>query len=202
DQLFVDLYTMLTNQVEKEATPTPDYLAQLAGPEDDPIAKGEGVGVFQWSNQFAGLEQISGLDFKFAPMPGPNVESGLFLKPGQFFSITKNSKEKEAAAKFIDFFVNDIEANKIILGERGVPVSSEVKEALKAEVSASRAEVFDYITWVEDNSSPMGSPDPAGAGEIIELLTNLSEQMSYGQITPKEAATTFRSKAESILNNQ
>ncbi|SFM39746.1 multiple sugar transport system substrate-binding protein, partial [Gracilibacillus orientalis] len=201
DQLFVDLYTMLTNQVEKEATPTPDYLAQLAGPEDDPIAKGEGVGVFQWSNQFAGLEQISGLDFEFAPMPGPGIQDGLYLKPSMFFSVAENSEDKAAAAKFIDFFVNDVDANKIILGERGVPVSSEVKEALMEEVSPSQAKIFEYIDWVEENSTPMGSPDPSGAGEIIELLTNLSEQMSYGQITPEEAATSFRSQAEGILGN-
>ncbi|MFC4404885.1 ABC transporter substrate-binding protein [Gracilibacillus xinjiangensis] len=201
DQLFIDFFSMTTEEVEKGATPTPDFLAQLAGPEDDPIIKGEGVGIFQWSNQFVGLEQLSGLDFEIAPMPGPNTADGLFLKPSMFFSVAENSEAKAEAAKFISFFVNDIEANKLILGDRGVPISSEVLEALKSEVSDSQAQVFEYIEWVENNSTPMGSPDPSGAGEIIELLTNLSEQMSYGEITPEDAATHFRTQAESILGN-
>ncbi|WP_163536524.1 extracellular solute-binding protein [Gracilibacillus sp. YIM 98692] len=201
DQLFVEFFSMLQEQVESGATPTPDYLAQLAGPEDDPVVKGDGVGIFQWSNQFVGLEDISGEKFKMAPMPGPNVTDGLFLKPSMFFSVSENSEAKEEAAKFIDFFVNDIEANKLILGDRGVPVSSEVKEALLDEVSSSQAEVFEYIAWVEENSTPMGPADPSGAGEIISTLDNLAEQLSYGEITPEDAAQHFRTQAESILSN-
>lgn len=201
DQLFVDYFSMMAKQVEKGATPTPDYLAQLAGPEDDPVVKGEGVGIFQWSNQFVGLEDISESEFDMAPMPGPNVSDGLYLKPSMFFSVSENSEHKKAAAEFISFFVNDIEANKLILGDRGVPVSSKVKEALKSEVSSSQAEVFEYIEWAEQNSSPMGEPDPAAAGEIIELLTSLSEQMNYGEISPEDAAKHFRTQAESILGN-
>ncbi|MDX8044692.1 extracellular solute-binding protein [Gracilibacillus sp. S3-1-1] len=201
DQLFVDFFTIVRDQVEKEASPTPDYLAQLAGPEEDPTVKGEGIGVFQWSNQFVGLEQISDYEFEIAPMPGPNAEDGLFLKPSMFFSISENSEQKEAAAQFIDFFVNDLEANKLILGERGVPVNSEINEALLDEVSDSQAKVFEYIAWAEENSTEMGAPDPAGAGEIISALDNLSEQVSYGEISPEDAAEHFRNQAEGILGN-
>jgi multiple sugar transport system substrate-binding protein len=132
-------------------------------------------------------------------MPGPGTSDGLYLKPGMFFSVSQNSEHKEAAADFLNFFMNDIEANKLILGDRGVPGSSEVKEALMSEVSEAQAQVFEYVEWAEQNSSPMGAPDPAGAGEVIELLDTMSEQISYGQITPEEAAESFRSQAEGML---
>ncbi|WP_018930889.1 ABC transporter substrate-binding protein [Gracilibacillus lacisalsi] len=201
DQLFVDFFTIIQEQVEAEATPTPDFLAQLAGPEDDPVVLGDGVGIFQWSNQFVGLEDMSEHTFAFATPPGENLEDGLFLKPSMYFSISENSEQKEAAAAFIDFWVNDVEANKLILGDRGVPVSSVVQEEIADDVSEAQQAVFDYVAWAEDNSTPMGAPDPAGAGEIIEQLTNLSEQISYGEITPEEAAEYFRTQAESILGN-
>nr|WP_090891178.1 sugar ABC transporter substrate-binding protein [Evansella caseinilytica] len=200
DQLFVDFFSMLQELVEKGATPTPDYLAQLAGPEDDPVVKQEGIGIWQWSNQFVGLQQVAGLPFDIHPMPGPNADDGLFLKPSMFFSITENSQHKEAAAQFIDFFVNDVEANKLILGDRGVPGSSVVKDALTSEISEAQALVFEYIEWAEQNSTPMGAPDPAGAGQIIELLDGLAEQMNYGQISPEDAAQNFRNQAQSILS--
>ncbi|GIN70733.1 putative ABC transporter substrate-binding protein YesO [Bacillus sp. J14TS2] len=201
DQLFVDWFTMLKEQVDKGLAPTPDYSAQLTGIEDDPVVKQEGVGIWQWSNQFVGLQQVADRPMEIAPMPGPGAKDGLFLKPSMFFSVTENSKHKETAAEFIDFFINDVEANKFILAERGVPVSSEVKEALKSEVSEAQAQVFDYIEWAEENSSPMGVPDPAQAGQIIELLDSLSEQMNYGEISPEDAAKNFRQQAESILGN-
>ncbi|MFN7250365.1 MAG: ABC transporter substrate-binding protein [Anaerobacillus sp.] len=200
DQLFVDFFTMDTNQVLKKATPTPDYLAQLSGLEDDPVVKEEGIGIWQWSNQFVNLQQIAGKPFKMHPMPGPNAKEGLFLKPSMYFSVSENSKHKEAAAKFISFWVNDIEANKIIKGDRGVPGSSVVKDALLSVVSEEQAQIFEYIGWAEQNSSDLGALDPANAGQIIELLDGLAEQMKYGQITPEEAGKTFRSQAESILN--
>ncbi|MFD2656996.1 ABC transporter substrate-binding protein [Gracilibacillus thailandensis] len=201
DQLFVDFFTIIQEQVEAEATPTPDFLAQLAGPEDDPVVLGDGVGIFQWSNQFVGLEDMSEHTFAFATPPGENLEDGLFLKPSMYFSISENSEQKEAAASFIDFWVNDVEANKLILGDRGVPVSSVVQEEIADDVSEAQQAVFDYVAWAEENSTPMGAPDPAGAGEIIEQLTNLSEQISYGEITPEDAAKHFRTQAEGILGN-
>lgn len=200
DQLFVDFFSMLVDRVEKKATPTPDFLAQLSGVEDDPVVKQEGVGIWQWSNQFVGLQQVADRPMAIHPMPGPNVAEGLFLKPSMYFSVSENSEHKEAAAEFINFFVNDVEANKLILGDRGVPGSSVVKEALKEELSEAQVEVFEYIEWAEQNSSPMGAPDPAQAGEIIELLDSLSEQMMYGEISPQDAAKDFRNQAESILS--
>ncbi|QGH34168.1 extracellular solute-binding protein [Gracilibacillus salitolerans] len=201
DQLFIDFFTILQEQVDMEATPTPDYLAQLAGPEDDPVVEGEGVGIFQWSNQFVGLEDMSEHTFAFGTPPGENLEDGLFLKPSMYFSISENSEQKEVAADFIDFWVNDVEANKLILGDRGVPVSSVVQEEIADDVSEAQQAVFDYVAWAEENSTPMGAPDPAGAGEIIEQLTNISEQISYGEISPEDAAEHFRTQAESILGN-
>ncbi|WP_128738523.1 ABC transporter substrate-binding protein [Lederbergia galactosidilytica] len=201
DQQFTDFFTMAKEQVDHGVTPTPDFLAQLTGIEDDPVVKQEGVGVWQWSNQFVGLQQVADRPMEIGPMPGPGAKEGLFLKPSMFFSVSENSKHKEAAAEFINFFINDEEANKLILGERGVPVSSEIKEALKSEVSEAQAQVFDYVEWAEENSTPMGAPDPAAAGQIIELLDSLSEQMNYGQISPKDAAKNFRQQAESILGN-
>ncbi|MBM7571024.1 ABC transporter substrate-binding protein [Aquibacillus albus] len=201
DQLFVDFFSMVADRVEAGSTPTPDYLSQLSGVEDDPVVKEEGVGIWQWSNQFLGLQQVADRPLEMHPMPGPNVSDGLFLKPSMFLAVSENSDHKEAAASFIDFFVNDVEANKIIKAERGVPVSSEIKEEIASEVSEAQQQVFEYIDWAEQNSSEMGPPDPSGAGEIIELLNNLSEQMNYGEISPEDAATNFRQQAESILAN-
>ncbi|AIF67005.1 ABC transporter substrate-binding protein [Terribacillus saccharophilus] len=199
DKLFVDYWSMIAEQVEKGATPTPDALAQITGIEDDPVVKGEAIGIFQWSNQFVGLKQVAEKPLEIAPMPGPGTSDGLYLKPGMFFSVSQNSEQKEAAADFLDFFMNDVEANKLILGDRGVPGSSEVKDALKDEVSEAQKQVFEYVEWAETNSSPMGAPDPAGAGEVIELLETLAEQISYGQLAPKEAAESFRTQAEGML---
>ena len=39
--------------------------------------------------------------------------------------MSSKSENKEAAAKLIDFLINDVEANKLLKAERGIPASSE-----------------------------------------------------------------------------
>jgi len=199
DQEFIDFFTMTSGLVKDKSVPTPDYLAQLKGIEDDPVVTQDAVGIWQWSNQFVGLQQVANRELAIAPMPGPDSQSGLYLKPSMFWSMGNNSKNKEEAAKFIDFMINDIEANKLTLGERGVPGSSKVKEELKPLLSPAQVQVFDYVDWAEGNSSAFDGPDPIGAGEVIETLDSLSEQMAYGNIKVKDAAKQFRQQAESVL---
>ncbi|MBD8068686.1 ABC transporter substrate-binding protein [Bacillus sp. PS06] len=199
DQLFIDFFGMLSDLVKEGAVPTPDYLAQVKGIEDDPVVKENAIGIWQWSNQFVGLQQVANRPLKIHNMPGPNTADGLYLKPGMFWSVANNSKHKEEAAKFIDFFVNNEEANKLVLGDRGIPGSSAVKEALKPVLSPEQVQVFESVEWAEQNSSNFDGPDPIGAGEIIESLDRFSEQMNYGQLSVEDAAVQFRQQAESIL---
>jgi multiple sugar transport system substrate-binding protein len=200
DQLFVDFFEMASSMVKEGATPTPDYLAQLKGLEDDPVVTKGAIGIWQWSNQFVGIQQVANRPLKMAGMPGPGADKGLYLKPSMFWSVSNNSKHQEEAAKFVDFMINDIEANKLTLGDRGVPGSSVVKEALKPELSEAQVQVFDYVEWAEQNSSPFDGPDPIGAGEVIETLDSLSEQMNYDNISVEDAAKQFRQQAESVLS--
>lgn len=201
DALFVEFFTPLVELVQYGAVPTPDVAAQFSNNlEMNPVVMGEGIGVWQWSNQFVGLQQVANRPMKIHPMPGPHAEQGLYLKPSMFFSISENSQQKEEAAKFINFFVNDIEANQLINGERGVPGSSVVKDALKPSLTEQQAQVFDYISWAEENSSPLGGPDPIGAGEVIALLDDLAEQMNFGVLSPEDAAQQFREEATKILS--
>lgn len=199
DQMFTDFFGMLAKLVIDGAAPAPDVLAQIKGAEDSHLVLNQGIGVWQWSNQYVGLQQVANRPMAIAPMTGPNMEKGLFLKPSMFFSVSENSKAKEEAAKFISFFVNDIEANKLILGDRGVPVSAKVKEALKEVSTEAQIQVYDYVAWAEANSSPMDPADPIGSAEVFKSLTSLAEQMNYNKIKPEEAAKKFRDEATAIL---
>ncbi|MUT67337.1 ABC transporter substrate-binding protein [Paenibacillus sp. NEAU-GSW1] len=200
DKLFVDFFGRLAELVKSGSVPTPDVLAQIKGIEDDLTVKQKAIGIWQWSNQFAALQQVANRPLEFAPMVGPEMKKGLYLKPSMFFSISKNSKVKEEAAKFIDFWINDVEANKLILGERGVPVSSVIKEELKPLLTPAQQQVFDYVAWSETNSSPMDPVDPIGSAEVFASLKSVTEAMNYGQMSAEDAAAKFRKDAESVLS--
>lgn len=85
------------------------------------------------------------------------------------------------------------------MGERGVPVSSKVKEELLPLLSENEAKIFEYVTWAEENSSPGDPPNPIGAVEIEKLLRDLSERILFKKISIEDAAAEFRSEANAIL---
>lgn len=116
-----------------------------------------------------------------------------------FFSIPKSSKQKEEAAKFIDFFVNNVEANKLIKGDRGVPVSSKVVKAIKPELAEEESKIFDYVEKASRNVSVSDPPDPLGSAEVMKVLQDVSEQILFKKITPEDGARFIRDQAEKIL---
>ncbi|MEI0739385.1 ABC transporter substrate-binding protein [Paenibacillus sp. JTLBN-2024] len=201
DKPFIDYFTRYQKWYDNGYILSLDKEAQKKGvAEEDEILLGHSVSGTGWSNQFLAVANlVKDRPLELNPMPGPGTKEGLFLKPSMYFSIAETSKQKEEAAKFISFFINDIEANQLIKGERGVPVSSKVKEALKPNLTENEAKIFDYVTWVESNSSPMDPPNPIGAVEIEKLLRDLSEKILFKKIAIDEAAAEFRKEANAIL---
>ncbi|WP_036668159.1 ABC transporter substrate-binding protein [Paenibacillus sp. HW567] len=198
DALFTDFFGMLSDLIAQGAVPSQDKLSQNKGViEESDIVKGTGIGVWQWSNQYVALQIAVNRPMALAQMPGPDMEKGLYMQPSMYWSITANSKVKEEAAKFIDFWTNSAEANKLIKGERGVPISSKIKESLATELTDSGKQVFQFVADMEPKTSPM-SP-PVGSPEVVALLTDLAEQMNFGQIKPDAAAAQFRKEATEIL---
>ncbi|XEC96098.1 ABC transporter substrate-binding protein [Paenibacillus tarimensis] len=199
DQLFIDYFGRLSKLVYEGALLPPDAKAQIKGLEDDPAVKGNAIGIWQWSNQFIGFQQVANRELALMNMPGPNMKEGMFINPGMYFSVAKDSPHQEEAIRFINFFVNDVEANKLILGDRGVPGSSVVKDALKPMLTPEQAQVFDYVAWAEQNSSQQDPPEPVGAAEVFAILTSAVEQLDFEKTTAEEAAKQFREQANAVL---
>src|SRR5690606_12436832 len=101
-----------------------DVASQHNSTENSMIVLGDVGMMLTWSNGIIGHMAAAQRPLELAPYPGPNHEKGMYLKAGMFFSIPKSSDKKEEAARFIDFFINDVEANKILNADRGVPVNS------------------------------------------------------------------------------
>ncbi|MCI3920857.1 extracellular solute-binding protein [Paenibacillus sp. TRM 82003] len=199
DQLLADFLTMVLEQQEKGTYPTLEVILQHEAVEDQLIVHGKAPFDFRWSNQVVALTKAAGRTLKLAPLPGPEIDQGMYLKPAMFYSIAKQSKHQEEAAKFIDFFINDLEANQLLNGERGVPVSESVREALAGSLDETNKMVYEYIDLIAENSSAIDGNYPAGSAEIFKALEEVHEQVMYKQMTPEEGAAAYRKQAESII---
>ena len=90
-----------------------------------------------------------------------------------------------------------------MLGERGVPVSAKVAEAITPKLSESDQKVVAFINdVVTPKCSDVSPASPNGATEVYDLVYKLEEAICYGEKTAQEAADEFIQKADEILANK
>jgi multiple sugar transport system substrate-binding protein len=155
-----------------------------------------------WSNQITSLEKETGKSFKMTILPTSKnqVQNGLYLKPSMFFSVTKYTDCPEEAVKFINFITNDLECNKILMGERGVPVSSEIRKGLAPLLTDTAKKMFDYIDLAAKHASKISPPFPAYLNEVQDSYQKIHEKVLFEMMTVDEAAKQFREEATKIIN--
>jgi len=201
DKLFVDFYGRQIRLQEAGIISPIESELESKGSEDTPFAKFETVMGSRgyWSNNLEGLQTFMKKPLEIAMIPGD--AKGMYLKASTFYSISASSKHPEEAALFINFIMNDIDANKIINGSSGFPYVPAVLEALQPNFNDAQKKVAAYLESVAKYADPIFPPEPEKSGEVNKVLSNLESEMFFGRITPEEAAVKFREQANSILGN-
>ena len=180
--------------------------SRTRGVEDDAIVKGKSVMTFLWSNQVVAAWTAAGADtrhFELRPLPrlGPRAPSSNYLKPSMFFSVTKNARDPPAAAALIAYFTNSVEANSVLLAERGVPIAGKVREALRPLLAPPQRVVFDYLARVQKDAAPIPPPDPIGNADLINnvFIPLVVDPVMFGIIGAEEGMKRLRAEAEKLL---
>ncbi len=197
--ILIDIFETQLRLTKAGVYTKPDVLVSVKAVEDNPISKGTAFTTTCWSNQVVAFSSAANKPLTMIMPPRGGVRSALYLKPSQFFSITASSELKEESAKFINYFTNDVDANKVLLGERGVPVSAKVRDGIKDSLDENNQKIFEYISEVEDYLSPIDPPDPPGSAEINKALTTAYEKVIFEKATPEDAANSFMKEANEIL---
>ena len=123
---FFDIYE--TGMAEGWMCDPSIYAERTIGtPEQMPLVYGSSPATmswcsFTWSNSLASLRNAApeGVELAITTWPSANPTASNYLKPSMFFCITTDSANPDESAAFINYWTNDVEANKILLGERGI----------------------------------------------------------------------------------
>jgi multiple sugar transport system substrate-binding protein len=159
------------------------------------------------SNQLVALWEQVGAARNLKAVPFPRAKGGgpaIYLKPSQYFSVTAACKHPREAAELIDFFFNDLEANAILLAERGVPLPSKVRAAVKPVLGKQDAEAFALVERVTGKAAGLPLPDPPGLNTIFsQIYVPKVINPVLGEIWPAEMATRiFREQTNAFLMGQ
>ena len=207
DTLFVDhLKRCLRMQKAKTIPSRAEEISSYDGKsvEQMPLATDKAAIDSFWSNQVVAVQKAAGetRTIKLVPLPRPaGKKSSNYIKPSQFFSITRDSKVPKEAAKFIDFFTNNLEANDILFAERGVPINSTVRKNLTARLGKAQAEMFDYVAAVSKDVQPIRAADPPNSADLIKnvYIPAVIDSVMFEKTSPEDAAALLRKEANALL---
>lgn len=159
---------------------------------------------WHYSNELAGYEEGNGCELEMVcwPVDTDATTAPTFLKPSMFWSIQADSKVKDAAARFIDFFTNDPECYDIMGLDRAVPVSSKIRDYVAPKVDKAGQKQIAYLNYLTENGlvSPIYPADPTPSAEIETLLGEYWDNVDYGMVDDLTAyAQQFIDEANAIL---
>lgn len=168
----------------------------IGSAEQDPLVYGSSPENMSWcmwaySNQLNAVQAAApeGVEIGITTWPTDSLEKSNYLKPSQFFAVTTDCENPEEAVKVLDYLTNSVDANEVLLAERGVPISKTVSEAIMPSLDEPNQKAVEYINnVVTPTCSTINPPAPNGANEVYDLMKNLEEQVLYGQISATDAA--------------
>lgn len=204
--IIEDFFELELEMIKAGITTSPEELLIEKPIEESDFVLGEDWGGPYWTNFAVVIADAAQRPLELISMPlySKGNSPGLYLKPSMFFCIPETSEYKDEAVQVLDFWTNDIDANKILKADRGVPISSKVREALADGVSESVKMTFDYIDELADSSNvgPIDPPEPPAGGEVTALIKEVNEEILFERITPEEGAEKIITRANEILSKQ
>ena len=170
---------------------------------EEPLARRRAWNAFYWSNQVVGFKGAAGRDLDYYMLPsvqGAQAPFGTYLKPGQFIAMAATSENKDLAARYINFFVNDLEANRILLAERGIPIPRNVAADLAGRVDAANRSIFEYIARIGPFTSAIDPPDAPATGEVRDVMRPILLNNLTGRINATQAVNDMVNAANAVLS--
>ena len=202
-EFFTKYKEMIDNHVMPDAKEYASY-GKSNMYEMKPWTSGEWGGTYMWNttvNKYSdNLKNGAVLAVGPYPMMEGAKNAGLFAKPSMMFSIGRSTKNPEAAAKLINFLINEPEGIEALGLERGVPLSKAAETQLTNDGSIKNDDpaVAGLKVALALPNAISVSPyfdDP----QIVALFGTTIQYIDYGQKNVEDAAIGFQKAAERIL---
>jgi multiple sugar transport system substrate-binding protein len=120
-----------------------------------------------------------------------------WINPSQFLCVNKKTKYVDESVKFIDFFVNDIEAGKFLKNDRGMVSSPKIRAVLRENASPIEKKIYDFWDTASAHTSPRDLLPPAD-DEFDNGIKFISQRVAFGQVTIQQGAKELFELAQKV----
>jgi multiple sugar transport system substrate-binding protein len=166
------------------------------GADSSALVAGKAAIGLIWSNQLAAY-QAAMTDKLGATTLAKGGEDSYVIQMSQYLGVNKDSKNKEAATLFINFFVTTPTAGAVLQTNRGVPCSPVVRQATAVGASKTDAEVYRIYDAVADRTIPQ-DPNLPNDQEFVNELRLIGQKVAFEQSTVDQAAEELQALIERL----
>ena len=181
----------------------PEVQLAWATTEENYIVQGKSAIAFLLSNYYPTYCNAFGdaLGMAMLPKMDDGVQTGMYLNSNMYWCISKNSPNPEVAAAVLNYLINDTTAAKSIGTDRGISLSSAVRDFLANDESTGvyGSNVLNYVGEVSAVVPSVNPADPARSAELIAVLKNNFIAVTYGEMTAEDCIADFIDQSYSIL---
>jgi len=156
------------------------------GTDNSALVAGKAAIGLIWSNQVAAYQAAMKDKLGATTLPKGGQKS-YAIQMSQYLGINKASKNLEAAALFVNFFVTSPEAGAVLGTNRGVPSSPVVRTAISGQATEADAAVYRIYNAVADRTIPQ-DPNLPNDQEFVNELRLLGQAVSLGKSTVDKGA--------------
>lgn len=189
---LVEVYSYIKKCYDlKIMQPPEDAMTYKQKSEQNPLwINGNAAVSMNWTSMLPNLKHdLANLDVAVLPIKKGSVNSGMFSRPSQLMTINNNSKYKNEAADFLNFFFNDPEAIAILKDVRSIPPT------VGAIAYCNENNLLDPLIVKAANNAANKAQviDSVLAQDVIclDLLYNEYENVAFGKTTPAQSADSL-----------
>jgi len=140
---------------------------------------GDMVLEFSWTSLYGAVtgENKDEMTVFSLPVMDGAKNTGLIIVPSQLLAISNKSENPEAAAKFLNYFFNDLEAGKLLKDVRSIPPVDKVQKACQ-EAGLINPNIIKATEYAQANQGLYRNSLSSNA-EIVKILNDTIEKVAY-----------------------
>jgi len=202
EDLVVEAFTFMKRLWDEGVAPNvSDYATLKDNLEQTPKWLSGDLGAILMSA--SAIDRFKNSNNDLVPMLPPikenAVDTGIRTQPSQVLSVNKNSKNDEEAVKFINWFLTDEEAIKILGSSRGAQPTEAGRNLLAEEGQLDPLIAEGIKIGIENSGTPMNAI--SGNTEVGKIYTDIVEKIGYGRLTPEQGAEQLIMQLNEFLDN-
>ena len=184
-------YAVAQKMIETKAVPPVTIQVENGAKPIDGSLFGTGKAAFHllFHTQVQAFASAAKTDLTLLRLPAITSGNSMMAnKASMYWSISAKTKYPEAAARFVDFLVNDPDAAKILLIERGVPAIPAIQKEVAPLLDATGKVSLTFAQAMQAEVKAPPQVTPPTASKFGSEFTRLSQDVLFGRAKAEDAA--------------